>query len=192
MRIIAGKYKNRKIETKNKNFQTTDLRPTLGKTREAIFAVLEYSKWFDHNLALGATVLDLCCGSGSFGIEAISRGADRVTFVDNNNYHLKIARHNIKKFSEEERSDFVCCDAAKFTSTTQYDIIYIDAPYHINITDQILNNIAKENILKNMGIVLVELSKKVALPVPDFFKTLDERRYGTTKVTFLKKDSDKN
>ena len=114
MRIIAGKHKGtllQEFEITNK----TDLRPTTDRSRESIFNILENSSILKEQgfLLRGAVVLDGFCGTGSIGLEALSRGAKFVTFVDNNQSHIKIAKANAEKIHELENCEFIHGDVTK-------------------------------------------------------------------------------
>jgi 16S rRNA (guanine966-N2)-methyltransferase len=103
MRIISGKHKNKKIYTSIKNVKTI-YRPTSSKTRSAIFNVLAHGAFVDGDIITGKVYADICCGSGSFGLEALSRGAAFAYFIDADSKQTKLARTNIEGMQEAENS----------------------------------------------------------------------------------------
>jgi len=121
LRVISGIYRGRKLAgPKGDRF-----RPTLDRVKESIFSVLGAD-------LEGSDVLDLFCGSGSLGIEALSRGARHSTFVDKDKQVLNIAQGNVKSLRVEEMSSFVQMDVFKYCNTSSssaFDIIFADPPY---------------------------------------------------------------
>ena len=115
MRIIAGKNKGKKL----KSFDGDAIRPTSDRARESLFNILSPR-------LLGCDFLDLCCGTGAVGIEAISRGASVVTFVDSSKDSAKIAEFNLKSIGNDTRVNV--CDASRFVNQTyqKFDIIFFD------------------------------------------------------------------
>ena len=127
MRIISGSLKSKKILT-NKNFQ---YRPTTSKNREAIFNTISNLKFFkQYDILRDSVFLDMFCGSGIMGIEAISRGAKKVYFIDNNAEQLKLLTHNINLLNIQEKTKIIRSDI-KFLpiADIKFDIIFIDPPY---------------------------------------------------------------
>src|SRR5687768_3530367 len=105
MRIITGKHRGRKIEIGPDNGKT--IRPTSDMAREAIFNILIHGKFgLDYPVIDEAKVLDLYCGTGAFGLEALSRGAARVTFIDKSRDSIAIARYNAGVMKEEANCTF--------------------------------------------------------------------------------------
>ena len=105
MRIIAGKHRGRRIDV----VDTTRIRPTSSRTREAIFNIIshgEFARAADSPF-IGKRVMDLYCGTGAFGLEALSRGAGHVTFVDNNRESLALAQHNAERMGEKPHTQFL-------------------------------------------------------------------------------------
>ena len=128
MQIIAGIHKGRKL------FTPTDkgVRPTASKMREAVFNILT-----NMNAIEDAKVVDLCCGTGALGIEAISRGAKLVVFIDGSNQHLQLARANIEQIKENDKAIFLRANAENLPKANQkFDLIFLDPPYHKKIADR--------------------------------------------------------
>ena len=167
--IIAGKYKGRKLY----NVKNIHVRPTQAKIRKSIFQILEP---FD-----GKEVLDLYAGLGTLGIEAMSRGASRAVFVEQNRRVFKVLKKNTELF-DYEKCDLFLSDAVQFVNQMKnqyFDIIFADPPY-----TQVQYNSMKEKverILKPGGIFCMEMKKE---PI----ESLDARvkHYGSTQVVFWK------
>lgn len=180
MRIIGGEFKSRQIVMP----KGVEVRPTQDKVREAIFNIL--------GDITGKTVLELFAGSGAFGIEAISRAAGNVTFVDNNFRCCQTIRANLESLGvSDSRYDIIKANALSVfprlaRSEEKFDIIFLDPPYYQDIAKKCLINIDSHDIVSACGLVIVEHFKKDALDAElERFVFVDERRYGDTVVTIL-------
>lgn len=187
MRIIGGEFKSRLISMP----KGVDIRPTQDKVREAIFNILG-------DMA-GKRVLELFGGSGAFGIEAISRGARHVTFVDNNSRCIGAITANLESLEiDNSRCDVIRADALKvfpklLRRDEKFDIIFMDPPYYRELAKKCLINADSYDILSPIGLIVVEHFKKDILPTG--LKTLlfnQERRYGDTVMTIFKRAYVKN
>ncbi|MCP4580882.1 MAG: 16S rRNA (guanine(966)-N(2))-methyltransferase RsmD [candidate division Zixibacteria bacterium] len=175
MRIIAGKLKGRKLTGPKGN----QFRPTLDRVKESIFNVLGED-------IIGSRVLDLFCGSGSLGIEAISRGARRTTFVDSDNEVLEIARSNASSMGVEFESAFYPKDVFEYIQQlpmADFNIIMADPPYEKMYGTKLCEYIAKYNTLTNGGIFIIERFKKDK-PETTGFKLVKKLEFGQTEVDF--------
>lgn len=184
MRIISGIFGGRKLaETSH----LKSLRPTTDKAREALFNILTSANFLQKiQFSLkNSVVLDLCCGTGAVGIEALSRQAKFVSFVDINSNHLEILQKNLALLKIEKGFEVFRADAARFKNLgCDYDLIFLDPPYSANY------KVLIENILKNCGfsshsLVVVEHGKE--LKNLDFcgFEILACKNYGRTSFSFL-------
>ena len=182
MRIISGRFKGRKLADSS---ELKELRPITDRNREAIFNILNSAK-FIKTIGFNITncnVLDLCCGTGSFGFEALSRGAKWVLFVDNNYRHLEKTKQNAKILSlEKDEAEFLLCDAKNFSLDKKFDLIYIDPPYSVKIEDFIDNIFAKQ-IFHKQTLIIVESAKHEINN--DKFQILEKKIYGKTVFNFL-------
>jgi 16S rRNA (guanine(966)-N(2))-methyltransferase RsmD len=185
MRIIGGEFRSRLIEMP----KGVDMRPTQDKVRQAIFNVLG-------NVA-GANVLELFAGSGAFGIEALSRGAKYVTFVDNNSICIKTIRKNLESLNVPESSyELVWANALSVFARMErdegkFDLVFLDPPYYKNIARKCLSNIDAYDILSQNSLVVVEHFKKDSLEFD--LKTLvfeKEKQYGDTVISIFRKKRD--
>ena len=155
MRIIAGKYKRRKLITSNDD----SIRPVMDRVKEYIFNVIQDS-------TPEAQVVDIFAGSGSFGIEAMSRGAKQVTFVDLNMSSIKIIEKNIKAINVEEPWRSVRQDAIEFVNktVTKFDIVFCDPPYDMSAFDEFIKAVGDSAMLTEDGILIIEHYSKNQLP----------------------------
>lgn len=185
MRIIGGEFRSRTIAMP----KGVEIRPTQDKVRQAIFNILG-----DVN---GKNVLELFAGSGAFGIEAISRGAKGVTFVDNNFHCIQTIKSNLESLGVPiSKYNIIKADALKFPARAgqtragiygKIDIIFLDPPYYKEMAKNCLINIDSCDILSPVGLVIIEHFKKDALDAElERLLFLDERRYGDTLITIFK------
>ncbi len=165
-----------------------DIRPTLGRVREAVFNVIAHATPpgdFPAYLE-GQSVADICCGSGALGLEAISRGAAHATFIDKNPGTLALARRNAATLGVEEQCRFIAADAAALpTVTRQHALALLDPPYGLGITAAILRELDKKAWLLPGAMVVVETGKRDTVPEAESFTLLRERRYGNARVLFF-------
>lgn len=185
LKIISGKYRGRRIET----LKDKALRPTTGRTREAVFNLLTHGKFLEgRNILDGANVLDLFCGSGALGMEALSRGATHATFMDANNRHLDVARNNVAHIGASGDASFVKTDSSNPPpARTQCDLVFLDPPYESGLAMPALQNLIKTHWLAEKAILVVELRKKENFLVPEGYQELDKRNYGITQIIILER-----
>ena len=186
MRIIGGEYKSRSIAMP----RGVEIRPTQDKVREALFNIL--------GDITGKKVLELFAGSGAFGIEAISRGAVSVTFVDNNFRCIQTIKSNLGSLGvPDSRYNVIRADALKAPAKLalaceKYDIIFLDPPYYRDMPKKCLINVDSYDIVAPVGLVIVERFKKDALGAElERLVFVDERRYGDTVITILRRTDEK-
>ena len=190
VRISSGSLKGRKVVTSKKIFASTDrdeLRPTSSKVREAIFNIVQTE--IDH-----ALFLDLYAGTGAVGLEALSRGAEKVFFVENSHIRSKAIMDYIHKLGLDDRASVYQEEAEAFLKRAmrtgiKFDIIFVDPPYMSGEIDKVLPSIGECNILKDDGCILVEHSSKIALPESiQNIKPARNYRYGDTILTLYRKE----
>lgn len=181
MRIVAGEWRGRSIATLPEGDRT--IRPTSDRAREAIFNIL----FSNYGLPAGAHVLDLCCGTGALGLEALSRGAAHCTFIDNNTAALKLVRDTAKKFGAESRAQMLMTNATNLPpSTIQYRLVFCDPPYNQGIIPAALAQAAAKNYLAPGALLVLETAAAETLVLPEGFTLHDTRRYGAAKVMFVR------
>lgn len=180
MKIIAGKHRGRIISSpKDKG-----IRPTSSMLREALFNVLS-----NMNLIENAKVIDLCCGTGAYGIESLSRGASLVVFVDGSAKHLNLARQNISYLNEQNKSIFIRSRAENLPKAQeQFDLIFIDPPYFKKVADGALISLCEQGWIRENAHIIVELAKtEDLLYQSELFEEITKRIYGNSKFVLLKK-----
>jgi 16S rRNA (guanine(966)-N(2))-methyltransferase RsmD len=178
LRIIAGKYKARLISAPN------GIRPTKDIVREAVFNVMA-------DCVKGANVLDLFAGSGSFGIEALSRGASYAIFVDSSKACAKIIEENIKRITPEDAEktqifikDVEAAIRLLYAKKEKFDIIFLDPPYYKGWIKKCLKYFSVYDILSPSGIILAEHFKKDDIPANLAHLTLIRQlTYGDTTIS---------
>lgn len=145
MRVIAGTARNRKLIT----LDGDDVRPTIERTKEAMFSAIQFE-------IEGTNVLDLFAGSGQLGIEALSRGADRATFVDSSKQSVETVRKNIESVGFTQKSKVINTQAEIFIKATdeKFHIAFLDPPYAKGILQKALCDI--EGCMADGGIIVCE------------------------------------
>jgi len=183
MRVVAGEFKSRTVKPP----KGVNIRMTLDKVKEAIFDILG-------NSVEGSAFLDLYAGSGNVGIEAMSRGAERVFFVDNNPKCVKTIEGNLNSLGllGLEKCQVLFYEAFKAVdyfkkNDIKFDFVFIDPPYYKEIAKKTLNYISDCAILHRNAFVLVEHYKKDELPQSCGKLSLAKARaYGDTVLSFFK------
>ncbi|PIO47505.1 MAG: 16S rRNA (guanine(966)-N(2))-methyltransferase RsmD [[Chlorobium] sp. 445] len=174
MRIIAGKFKRQVIHT----IRGEAVRPTTDRVRQALFDTLAARMNFED-----IDVLDLFAGSGILGIEALSRGALRCTFVEQNRKTMQGLAQSIKLLQLEEQTQLVQTDALRFLeqTTAHYDLIFADPPYKFEHYHELLDKIFSRNLLA--GYLAMEHHKRKDFSARAEFLFCKE--FGTTVVSFF-------
>ncbi len=181
MRIIAGRHRGSALTPVGKGDAGAHLRPTTDRVRESLFNVLQGGRFGDP--INDAKVLDLFAGTGALGLEALSRGASHVTFVDNGRVAQKLIRANIAKLRRADDCTLLGTNAdALPPADAPCDLIFLDPPYGQNLGIKALSA-ARGWIAPGALIVWEEQAAQLA---PPGFELLDQRRYGDSWVTFLK------
>ena len=185
MRIIAGQHRGTILADVGKGDAAAHLRPTSDRVRENLFNILLGGRFGQP--VVGAKVLDLFAGTGALGLEALSRGAAHVTFVENGKVGGKLIRYNIRKLGRASVTKILTEDATQLGSAGEAcSLIFLDPPYGKNLGTKALLNAADQGwIAENALIVWEEASAQLA---PRGFTQLDQRRYGDTWITILQKD----
>ncbi|MCH2547332.1 MAG: 16S rRNA (guanine(966)-N(2))-methyltransferase RsmD [Alphaproteobacteria bacterium] len=185
MRIISGKHRGRRIAMHD----DADIRPTSGRTREAIFNILVHGSFGrdGESPLIGKRIIDIFCGTGGLGLEALSRGASHVTFVDRNTQSLKLARENVEHFHETENTSFIRSDSTQLPPAAYpCTVAFADPPYNKGLAAPALQSLKQSGWLEPDALVVLELSSHELLHVPEGFDQIDERVYGNSKVLILR------
>lgn len=175
MRIISGRYRGLKLN----DFDGGDIRPTADRVKESLFNIL-YGK------VPGARVLDLFCGSGSLGIECLSRGAAHVDFNDISPRSIQVLKGNLARLKGENSYSITTGDFASFLSSARprYDLIFVDPPYASEAGLSALQLIGSRGLLSPSGVTIYERDRPFVAAVAGLEK-FDERKYGKTYLTFF-------
>jgi 16S rRNA (guanine966-N2)-methyltransferase len=171
VRVVAGVARGRRLVAPD----GTDTRPTSDRVRESVFNALA-----SRGAVTGATVLDLFAGSGALGIEALSRGATRCTFVERARPALRALRDNLRSTGLEERAQVVAADAATFlrTCNDRYDLALLDPPYAYDEWTELLDTLPAQ---------LAVIESDRAIPLVDGWVEMRTARYGGTVVLFARR-----
>jgi 16S rRNA (guanine966-N2)-methyltransferase len=175
LRIVAGELKGRKLVSPAGN----QIRPTSDKVKEAVFSMLmQYTP--------DAVVLDLFSGTGSLGLEALSRGAKRVYFADSSKESVNLTKRNIEICKSVENTVCMHGDWSIVLRRLRekFDIIFLDPPYQEELIDRCIGDIRTLDLLKPKGIIVVEHGEKQIMPEGlHGFDRIKEKKYGDTYIT---------
>ena len=177
MRVTGGIGRGRRLKVPS----GSRVRPTSDKVKQALFNILG-------DRVEGSVFLDLYAGAGSIGIEALSRGADRVMFVDSSRVSLDVVKHNIDQMGFSDRADLSLSQAETFLKKKSgpYTIVFLDPPYAEEL-QPLLVLIAGAGILDTHSIVIAEHFKKQQSPkTAGMLSLYRESRYGDTVLAFYK------
>ena len=183
MRIISGQFKGKKIlEPEDKN-----TRPLKDLTKESIFNIIQHSNKFSLDLE-NSNILDLFSGVGSFGLEALSRNAKFVTFVENYLGVIKILEKNIKDFKLEKKCKIfendILNDLDFKKLDKKYDLIFLDPPFKEKELGPLIIKIFDSKILKSEGIIIIHRNSKETDFFPNKLNILEKKTYGISKIFF--------
>ena len=182
MRVIAGRKRGTKL------FAPKDdrVRPTADRVKEAVFGALQ-------NTIPGAKVLDLFCGSGALGIEAWSRGADEVILSDKSASSIELAKKNVSAVGNPPEIKIIKKSYAEcikmFKNSREFDIVFIDPPYKAGLYNNILQDIADNDILCNGALIIVESDSPADIE-NSAFGLWKQKKYGGTIISFLRQPGD--
>ncbi len=183
MRIIGGNFRGKKIlEPKDK-----ETRPLKDLTKESIFNIVKHSNKFLVELN-DSEVLDLFCGTGSFGLECLSRGAKYVTFIENYAGILPILKKNLNNLKNLENYKIIEKDILNNLNyrnfEKKFDIIFLDPPYKQNNLSLLIDSMLDNKILKTNGIIIIHRHKRQNDKFTEKFKILEKKKYGISKIIF--------
>ena len=183
MRIISGQLRGKKIlEPKDKN-----TRPLKDLVKESIFNIINHSNKFKINIK-NTNILDLFSGTGSFGVEALSRGANEITFIENYPIVLGVLKKNIENLGLVSKckiiEENIFKDSIFDKLHQEYDIIFLDPPFNIKEISLILSKIQKSKILKKNGVLIMHRNNKYKECFLKEFEVIEEKKYGISKIIF--------
>ena len=182
MRIIGGHFKGKKI------FLPIDenTRPLRDLVKESIFNLILHSRKINVDIN-NSNILDLFSGTGSFGIECISRNSNKVIFVENYKKALDILKKNLKELNCIKKYEVIKDDCFKYFSLKEnfnkrFNIIFLDPPYKEKKINFLIEKIIDEKILHKNGIIIIHRHKKDDIVITKKMKILDTRIYGLSKI----------
>tara|TARA_R110002049_G_scaffold117332_3_gene270655 strand:+ start:48082 stop:48642 length:561 start_codon:yes stop_codon:yes gene_type:complete len=181
MRIIAGTYRGSVLADVGKGDAEAHLRPTSDRVRESLFSMLTH-----HDVILDARVLDLFAGTGALGLEALSRGAKSVCFVENGRVSQGLIAQNIKKLGATDQTAIMRNDATSLGAwpMAPFDLVFLDPPYGKSLGQAALSAAARGGWLAPDAMVVWEENAPMNAPLG--FTRIDKRKYGDTHVTLLR------
>ena len=195
MRIVGGRHRGRRLEAPG----GLALRPTADRTREALFNILCQGKldWRPNrqqagaapgsNPLAGARALDAFAGTGALGLEALSRGAGFVTFMENQAAALNACRHNIDALDQVAYSELLRCDVLRPPpAKAPCELVLMDPPYNQDLAPPALAALHRAGWLAPGALAAVELMATEPFTPPAGFETLEERKYGKARLVFLR------
>lgn len=180
LRIIAGEFRGRKL----RSVHGTKTRPTADRIRESIFNILAFQ-------IRNCCVLDLFAGTGAYGIEALSRGAETAVFVDSDRDAISVLHANIKSLGLESRTKIIRWDLTKNLNCLRplgnaFNLIFMDPPYNKNMIPPTLSKLLTSQSIAGGARLIAEHSNSEPLIAGQLpFHIIDQRQYGKTLVSFL-------
>ena len=179
MRVITGSAGGRKLKTPS----SEDIRPTTDNVKESVFNIIQFD-------IEGRRVLDLFGGTGQMGIEALSRGAREVVFIDKSKDAVKLIRDNLQTCGMQAK--VVQTDALSYLkSGERFDLIFVDPPYDSGLYEPVLSAINSVDNLSEGGIIICEA--RADLPFPDVkepYRKVREYRYGRVKICIYQREAE--
>lgn len=180
MRVIAGSARRLQLKT----VKGMETRPTTDRIKETLFNMLQ-------NDIEGCTFLDLYSGSGAIGIEALSRGAGRAVFVENNREALNCIKENLRFTGLADKGTVMQNDVLSAINVLKdrFDIVFMDPPYHKEIEKETLARLAKSDIINEASVIIVEAALETEFPyITDYgYEIIREKLYKTNKHVFIKR-----
>jgi len=178
MRVIGGRWRGRRLVAP----RGETVRPTTDRVKEAVFGLLG-------ERVAGAMVLDLCCGAGGLGLEALSRGAARAVLVERDHRALALIAENARRCGFEDRVEVVRADALRHLASAPpaggYDLVLLDPPYRQGLAAEALALLVRPGWLAPGARVVVETEAGLELSPPPPLALDRSRRYGDTAVHLL-------
>ena len=188
MRIIAGHLKGRKVLSA----PLPHLRPTLGRVKETLFAILEHQ--IDIN---GAAVLDIFAGTGNLGLESLSRGAATVLFMEEHRDSVALIRQNCSQLKVQDQTEILEADCMKgieslYREKRLFDLIIMDPPFRKDYFNRILQGEVIMDLLSPQGLLFCETEKDYHLDLPCEWSLVREKKIADSRLYYLKKKGDAN
>jgi len=184
MRIVGGQWRGRNLWVPPGN----RIRPTTDRVRESAFNILT-NKFGSLD---GLTVLDIFAGVGALGLEALSRGASSITFVDNHAESCRTIRRNLETLGAS--AEVLNADATRLPSrpanAPEAQLVLMDPPYHTGMAAPVLRTLRSGAWVSDTVLVMVEQKADEAIVSDPYWDVIDDRKYGDTRLLFLQSGSD--
>ncbi|WP_408954347.1 16S rRNA (guanine(966)-N(2))-methyltransferase RsmD [Natroniella sp. ANB-PHB2] len=180
MRIIAGQDKGRNL----KSLDRKDVRPTSDRTKEALFNILGPE-------IIGTRFLDLYAGFGGVGIEAMSRGADEVIYIEQNKQNIEVIEENLAMVGYQGQSKVIRGDVTKSVGRLEpnFDLIFMDPPYKKqNLYYKTLEEINNYKLLHPTGFIIIEHDAEVEFDLSAGYNIFKRKEYGTAAISFIREE----
>lgn len=184
MRIVAGRLRGRPIQAP----AGTDVRPTADRVRESVFNILVHAPFGGEARLHGAQVLDAFAGTGSMGLEALSRGASHAHFIEQNPAVLEQLQRNVTALGQTASATCWRGDATvPQRAPAPCGLLFLDPPYHSDLAAQALAALAGAGWAKDGALAVLELDRKASFVPPVFWTVEDDRPCGRARVVFLQR-----
>lgn len=184
MRVISGTLKGRNI----KGYDIDGTRPTMDRVKESVFGMIQ-------NNLKDSICLDLFCGSGNLGIEAISNGSELCYFVDNNPKAIKVVEENIKDLNIKQKSKILNIDYKRSLkyfgeNNTKFDLIFVDPPYDYHVIEKVIKYVSEYNLLNANGLLILEFENEKLGESYNNLKLVKSKKYSWKYVYIYKNIND--
>lgn len=178
-RIIAGEFRGRRLQVP----AGRDVRPTTDRMRERLFSMLMHPRYGELE---GACVADLFAGTGALGLEALSRGATTVTFVEKSRGSLDCLQENIKALRASGRCKIVRTSATGLPNTDEaFDFVFIDPPYRKGLLRPALDSLVAQGWVDGKTTLICELAADEPIDLPPEFIIVDDRSQGQQRILIM-------
>lgn len=186
MRIVGGSHRGRRLLAPPGSI----VRPTSDRAREALFNILSHGVLAVGGIPFsGAGVLDAFAGTGALGLEALSRGAAAVVFIEQDREALAVLRRNIDALGEGARTQILPGDATRpLRAISGCAVVFIDPPYRSGLAAPALTALDAAGWFAPEGLAVIETAAREELAAPAGFSLLDERVYGAARLVFLRRE----
>lgn len=176
LKIFSGEYKNKRLRSSPGKM----VRPISGLVKEALFSILQKE-------ITGSLFLDLFAGTGSVGLEALSRGAEFAVFIEKDPDAVQLIRENVNLLGVEDKTEVIHTDVFGYRAGKVFDVAYAAPPYKSNLGTRILEHCKRENILGKNSLLVLQRHHKEKVNSYGYKKT-DSRKYGISTLDFFRLD----
>jgi 16S rRNA (guanine966-N2)-methyltransferase len=183
MRVISGKFKKKKLLLPNSEIT----RPLRDYVKESLFNLLTHSKLINFELN-NSVVLDIFSGAGSFGIECLSRGAQKVIFIEQNKNSIDILNKNIKNLSLNEQSNIICSDFFKVDLKTLLEenikLVFLDPPFQAEFLNELFDKLKKFQKKLSNALIVMHYEKNNKFNFDVYLNIILKKEYGRSVIIF--------